>query len=71
MSVSSTRSGLFSAVIHSGIPLAGALVFFVVTSTTGDYSWVSRIGGAVWVFLLSMIILMPTLTPLILARVRS
>ena len=39
-----------------------------MTLVTGDYSWVSRIGGAVWLFLLAMIILMPTVTPLVRAR---
>ena len=34
-----------------------------MTVLTGDYSWVARAGGGAWVFLLSKIILMPTVTP--------
>jgi hypothetical protein len=35
---------------------------------TGDYGWVARAGGSAWVFLLSMIIFMPTVTPLVRKR---
>jgi len=61
---------LVSAVIHTGISLAAGLTFFLVT-VAGDYSWVARIGGAVWVFALCMIILMPTITPWIRDRMKN
>ncbi len=35
---------------------------------TGDYSWVARVGGSGWLFLLSMIILMPSVTPWVRKR---
>ena len=60
-------AGQLSAVIYTSLALAAALAFFLVT-LLGDYSWVARIGGAGWVFGLSMIILMPTVTPLVRKR---
>ncbi len=56
-------SGRLAALVYTTLSLAAALAFFLVTILTGDYSWVARVGGAGWVFLLSMIILMPTVTP--------
>jgi len=58
---------LVATVIYTGGSLAAGVVFFLVT-LVGDYSWVARIGGAVWVFALCMIILMPTITPWIRER---
>jgi len=60
-------SAFLGAVIHTGISLTAGLIFFLVT-LAGDYSWVARIGGALWVFALCMIILMPTITPWIRER---
>ena len=60
-------AGQLSAVVYTSLALAAALAFFLVT-LLGDYSWVARIGGAAWVFGLSMIILMPTVTPLLRKR---
>jgi len=60
-------AGQLSAVVYTSLALAAALAFFLVT-LLGDYSWVARIGGAGWVFGLSMIILMPTVTPLVRKR---
>lgn len=47
----------------TGLSLLGAGAFLAITTTTGDYAWVARLGGAGWVFLLAMIITMPTVTP--------
>ncbi len=60
--------GFISAVIYTCISLAAAALFFAVT-LAGNYDWVTRIGGASWVFLLSMIVLMPVVTPLVKKRV--
>jgi len=57
------RASYVSALINTGIALLGAGGFLAATSLSGDYDWVARLGGAGWVFLLSMIILMPTVTP--------
>jgi hypothetical protein len=56
-----------AAVVYTSLSLAAALVFFGVT-LLGDYGWVARVGGALWVFGLCMIILMPTVTPLVRER---
>jgi hypothetical protein len=56
-----------AAVVYTSLSLAAALVFFVAT-LLGDYSWVARVGGSLWVFGLCMIILMPTVTPLVRER---
>jgi len=59
---------VLSAAIYTGLSLAAAGAFLAVTLLTGDYSWVARAGGSTWVFLLSMVILMPTVTPLVRGR---
>jgi len=58
-------SGLPAAAIYTGLSLLAGLTFLAITLFTGDYSWVARIGGGLWVFGLCMIILMPTITPLL------
>ncbi len=62
--------GLISALIYTGISLMAAGVFLGIT-LAGDYSWVARIGGTAWVFLLAMIVLMPVVMPLVKKRYRS
>ena len=59
--------GFISALIYTSISLAASGVFLVVT-LLGEYSWVARIGGAAWVFMLSMVVLMPVITPLVKKR---
>jgi hypothetical protein len=61
-------AGRISAVIYAGVSALAAGTFFLITVLTGDYTWVARIGGTAWVALLSMIILMPTVTPWIRRR---
>jgi len=55
------NSSTVAAVIYTGLSLLAAGLFIVAT-LAGDYTAVARIGGAVWVFGLSMIILMPFVT---------
>lgn len=59
--------GFVSAVIYTGISLLSAVLFLLAT-LSGEYTVVERIGGTVWVFMLSMIILMPVVTPLVKKR---
>ncbi len=61
-------AGNIAAAIYTGLSLAAGLIFLAITVALGDYNWVARIGGAVWVFALCMIILMPTVTPLVRER---
>lgn len=49
---------LISAFIYTGTS-AIIVCLFLVGTLAGKYTPVERIGGAAWVFLLSMIILMP------------
>jgi cytochrome c biogenesis protein CcdA len=57
------RAVYISALVYTVISLLGAAAFLAATTLRGDYDWVARLGGAGWVFLLSMIILIPTVTP--------
>ena len=60
-------AGRLAVVIYTGLSLAAALGF-VLATLLGDYDWVARIGGAIWVFGLCMIILMPTIIPWVRER---
>ncbi len=66
--LTSANAGKVSAALYMGVSLLAAGVFFLITVATGDYSWVARIGGFIWVFGLSMIITMPTVTPWLKGR---
>jgi putative copper export protein len=60
-------AGALAAALYTGLSLLVGLAFFLAT-LFGDYDWVARIGGAVWVSALCMIILMPTITPWVRER---
>lgn len=51
-----------SAVIYLPISIGVALLFLLAASVLGDYPPVAKIGGAVWVGLLSLIVSMPIVT---------
>lgn len=59
-----------SATIYFSLSLVLAGVFFMVSTALG-YNDVARYGGTAWVFMLSMIITMPTITPLIKKRLKG
>lgn len=48
-----------SALIYLSISLGAALSFLLAASLFGNYPVVARIGGTVWVGLLSLIVSMP------------
>lgn len=56
-----------SALIYIPISLGSALLFLVVSTFTGDYPAVARIGGTVWVALLSLIVSMP----IVISRIKK
>ena len=58
---------LKSAFFYSGLSLLGAAAFLLATAS-GTYTSVERIGGAVWVFILLMIVLMPAVTAFFKSR---
>jgi len=62
------REAYISALIYTATSLLGAVAFLAATTLRGDYNWVARLGGSGWVFLLLMIILMPTVTPWVKKR---
>jgi hypothetical protein len=64
-------AGRLSAAIYMTVSALAAGIFFAITVLSGDYSWVARVGGSAWVFLLSMIILMPTVTPWLRKRLEG
>ena len=58
------NSSAISAIIYTGISLVISGLF-ISLSIKGNYTYTEIIGGAIWVFILSMIILMPVIIPLI------
>jgi hypothetical protein len=52
-----------AALIYTGTSFVVALAFWLVTTFTGDFTNVARWGGAAWIFLLMMIVLMPIVIP--------
>jgi len=57
-----------SALIYLPIAFGAALLFFLADSL-GDYPTVARLGGTVWVGLLSLIVSMPVVTDRVKRRV--
>ena len=51
-----------SAFWYTGFSLVLAVIFFLVTGG-GKYPPMARYGGAVWIFILTMIITMPIVIP--------
>ena len=57
-----------SWVISLGVACGGAVSFVLVGLATGESDGVALVGGAAWVFTLSVIILLPTVMPLVRGR---
>ena len=53
--------------IYLPISLGAAALFLLITSLTGNYPLVARIGGTIWVGLLSLIVSMP----IVISRVKK
>ncbi len=51
-----------SALIYLPIAIGAALLFLLAATLLGDYPVVAKIGGTVWVGLLSLIVSMPIVT---------
>ena len=56
-----------SALIYIPISLGLAFLFLLASTFTGDYPFVARIGGTVWVALLSLIVSMP----IVISRIKK
>ena len=67
MRITNDNVNTVSAVVYTAIAALAAAVLFGVATAAG-YDWVARIGGAGWIFLLMMVILMPTVPSLLRER---
>ena len=56
-----------SVLIYLPISVGLALLFLLITTLTGNYPLVARLGGTVWVGLLSFIVSMPV----VISRVKK
>lgn len=55
---------------YGGISLAAALLFFFAT-LNDKYDNVARIGGAIWIFILGLIVTMPIFIPYVKKKYSS
>ena len=60
-----------SALWYTGISLAVVGLFLILVRVVGGYPPAAIYGGAVWSFLLSMIVTMPVVTASVKRRVRA
>lgn len=60
--------GRVSALIYTAVSAVAALAFFLTASSLGGYTPTAIFGGTAWVFLLTMIVTMPTVAPLVKRR---
>ena len=60
-----------SAWIYLPISLGAAILFFLVASLAGGYPPVAKIGGMIWVGLLSLIVSMPIVVSRIKRQARG
>lgn len=58
----------WSALGYTAVSLSLAGAFYAAASLIGSYTEVAKAGGAVWVFMLSMIVSMPLVTSAVKAR---
>ncbi|MBI3016153.1 MAG: hypothetical protein HYY65_14075 [Candidatus Tectomicrobia bacterium] len=62
MARSEDRVATRSAFTYTGTSLGLTLAFFIASGLVGSYPLAARTGGAIWVFILSMIVTMPLIT---------
>jgi hypothetical protein len=60
-----------SALIYLPISIGAALLFLLAASLVGDYPLVARVGGMIWVGILSLIVAMPLVTARVKQRARG
>ena len=71
MKFTAQNAGRLSVAIYTTLSALVAGIFFALTVLTGDYSWVARVGGSGWLFLLGRIIFMPSVTPWVRKRLEG
>ena len=57
--------------IYLPLSVGSALLFLLIASLTGNYSLVARLGGTLWVGLLSLIVSMPIVISRVKKQVQS
>jgi hypothetical protein len=60
-----------SAQIYLLIALGTASLFLLISSQAGDYPPIARLGGTLWVALLTLIISMPVVTSRVKRKIQS
>ncbi len=60
-----------SAAIYSSISITASVLFLIAATLAGQYTDVARIGGAIWVLLLSFIVTMPLATSAVKRRFKA
>ena len=60
-----------SARIYLPISLGAAILFVLAASVLGEYPLVAKIGGVVWIALLSLIVSMPIVTARVKRQLRE
>lgn len=66
-----TRVARVSALWYTSISLAVVALFLILVKVVGGYPPAAMYGGAVWTFLLSMIVTMPVVTAHFKRRARG
>lgn len=70
MNGTETTAARWAMLIYTTLSLIIAFFFLVMTLLNGNtYSVVARVGGMIWVFILSMIFFMPIVIPAIKKRI--
>ena len=72
MNGTETTAARWAMLIYTTLSLVVAFFFLIMTLVNGNtYSIVARVGGMIWVFILSMIIFMPIVIPAVKKRILS
>ncbi|MCO1601943.1 hypothetical protein [Desulfosporosinus nitroreducens] len=59
-----------ASVVYIALSLTITLIFLAITLVNGNaYTSVARVGGMIWVFILSMIVFMPIVIPVVKKRI--
>jgi len=72
MNGTETTAARWAMLIYTTLSLVVAFFFLIMTLVNGNtYSIVARVGGMIWVFILSMIFFMPIVIPAVKKRILS
>ncbi len=59
-----------SVAVYSAISVTASILFFIAATLAGKYTDIARIGGAIWVLLLTFIVTMPLVTSQVKKRMK-